>query len=140
MKTLCKRLLSVLLVFVLVLGLMPSVYAATDQGTALKTDTATTAPGETTAPTESVPDVTGQNGTESTLSTEDCTENFEKNSDNLDSAVENESDDTPILQDSGVSMFNSVSNDYAVMAAATESGYALFDYTGSGCTTRLSTI
>lgn len=140
MKTLCKRLLSVLLVFVLVLGLMPSVYAATDQGTALMTDTAaaTTDPGETAAPTESVPDVTEQNGTESTLSTEEYTENFENNSDNLDSAVENGSDTTPILQDSGVSMFNSVSSDYAVMATATESGYALFDYTGSGYTTRLS--
>ena len=33
MKTKCKRLLSLLLVFVLVLGLMPSVYAATDEGT-----------------------------------------------------------------------------------------------------------
>ena len=46
MKTLCKRLLSLLLVFVL--GLMPSVYAATDQGTSPTTDTAT----ETTIPEE----------------------------------------------------------------------------------------
>ena len=51
MKTKCKRLLSLLLVFVLVLGLMPSVYAATDEGTQ-----PTTEPAVTEAATETVGD------------------------------------------------------------------------------------
>ena len=56
MKTKCKRLLSLLLVFVLVLGLMPSVYAATDEGTQpttepTVTEAVTEPPGET-EPTE----------------------------------------------------------------------------------------
>ena len=66
MKTKCKRLLSLLLVFVLVLGLMPSVYAATDEGTQpttepAVTEAATEPPGET-EPT--VPETT--EGTEAT--------------------------------------------------------------------------
>ncbi len=52
MKTKCKRLLSLLLVFVLVLGLMPSVYAATDEGTQ-----PTTEPAVTEAATEPVGDI-----------------------------------------------------------------------------------
>ena len=55
MKTLFKRLVSMLLVFVLVLGLMPSVYAATDDGTTPATEPTIT---ETTVPTETVADET----------------------------------------------------------------------------------
>ena len=66
MKTKCKRLLSLLLVFVLVLGLMPSVYAATDEGTQPTTEPAvteaTTEPPGETEPT--VPETT--EGTEAT--------------------------------------------------------------------------
>lgn len=49
MKTKCKRLLSLLLVFVLVLGLIPSVYAATDEGAQPTTEPAVTE--ATTEPT-----------------------------------------------------------------------------------------
>ena len=56
MRTKSKRLLSLLLVFVLVLGLMPSVYAATDDGTQPTTEPAvteaTTVPAGETDPTE----------------------------------------------------------------------------------------
>ncbi len=51
MKTKCKRLLSLLMAFVLVLGLMPSVYAATDDRTQPTTEPAATE--ETTGPTGS---------------------------------------------------------------------------------------
>ncbi len=55
MKTKCKRLLSLLLVFVLVLGLIPSVYAATDAGTQTETSPAVTeAATIATDPTEAV--------------------------------------------------------------------------------------
>lgn len=47
MKTKCKRLLSLLLVFVLVLGLIPAVYAATDAGTQPTTEPAATKVTET---------------------------------------------------------------------------------------------
>lgn len=57
MKTLCKRLVSMLLVFVLVLGLMPSVYAATDDGTSPTTKPTVA---ETTVPTETVAEETTQ--------------------------------------------------------------------------------
>ena len=57
MKTKCKRLLSMLLVFVLVLGLMPSVYAATDDGTQPTTEPATT---EVTQPTAAGETESGQ--------------------------------------------------------------------------------
>ena len=49
MKTPCQRLLSLLLVFVLVLSLIPSVYAAVNDETTSTEPEAT----ETTAPTES---------------------------------------------------------------------------------------
>ena len=142
MKTLCKRLLSLLLVFVLVLGLMPSVYAATDQGTSPTTDTTT----ETTIPEETGEGTVPEGNTEkepdetiSTVSTEESTQNPDETTGNENNIVENDSvisDDT--ILSSGPAKFSSASNDYAVMAAATESGYALFDYTGSGYTTRLS--
>lgn len=142
MKTLYKRLLSLLLVFVLVLGLMPSVYAATDQGTAptMNTTEETTSQTETEATaTSEVPLQTQPQETISTVSTEESTQNTEETTGNSDLFVENESgsSDDPIL-DSTPAMLSTVSGDYAVMAAATESGYALFDYTGSGYTTRLS--
>ena len=142
MKTLCKRLLSLLLVFVLVLGLMPSVYAATDQGTSPTTETTT----ETTIPEETGEGTVSDGNTEkepdetiSTVSTEESTQNPDETTGNENNIVENDSvisDDT--ILSPGPAKFSSVSNDYAVMAAATESGYALFDYTGSGYTTRLS--
>ena len=83
MKTKCKRLLSLLLVFVLVLGLMPSVYAATDEGTQPMTEPAvaeaTTEPVGNTEPT--VPETTGatevtepSESTEGTETTEAPTE------------------------------------------------------------------
>ena len=83
MKTKCKRLLSLLLVFVLVLGLMPSVYAATDEGTQPMTEPAvaeaTTEPVGDTEPT--VPETTGatevtepSESTEGTEATEAPTE------------------------------------------------------------------
>ena len=87
MKTKCKRLLSLLLVFVLVLGLMPSVYAATDDGTQPTTEPvvteATTEPVGDTEPT--VPDTTGateatdpSESTEGTEETEAPTESEEE--------------------------------------------------------------
>ena len=83
MKTKCKRLLSLLLVFVLVLGLMPSVYAATDEGTQPTTEPAVTeAATETVGDTEpTVPETTGaaeatdpSESTEGTQATEAPTE------------------------------------------------------------------
>lgn len=143
MKTICTRLLSLLLVFVLVLGLMPSVYAATDQGTAPTaepTEQAETTAAETedantledTAPTETADQI-------STISTEILTDNPVENMEITDSSVENESDSKGNLMLSPTPVTsNALANDYAVMAAATESGYSLFDYAGSGYTTRLS--
>lgn len=83
MKTKCKRLFSLLLVFVLVLGLMPSVYAATDEGTQPTTEPAVTeAATETVGDTEpTVPETTGaaeatdpSESTEGTQATEAPTE------------------------------------------------------------------
>ena len=83
MKTKCKRLLSLLLVFVLVLGLMPSVYAATDEGTQPTTEPAVTeAATEPVGDTEpTVPETTGateatdpSESTEGTQATEAPTE------------------------------------------------------------------
>ena len=86
MKTKCKRLLSLLLVFVLVLGLMPSVYAATDEGTQPTTEPAVTeAATEPVGDTEpTVPETTGvteptdsSESTEGTEGTEEPTESEE---------------------------------------------------------------
>ena len=87
MKTKCKRLLSLLLVFVLVLGLMPSVYAATDEGTQPTTEPAVTeAATEPVGDTEpTVPETTGateatdpSESTEGTKETEAPTESEEE--------------------------------------------------------------
>ena len=85
MKTKCKRLLSLLLVFVLVLGLMPSVYAATDEGTQPTTEPAVTeATTETAGEDPTVPETTGatkptdpSESTEGTEATEEPTESEE---------------------------------------------------------------
>ena len=85
MKTKCKRLLSLLLVFVLVLGLMPSVYAATDEGTQPTTEPAVTeATTETAGEVPTVPETTGateptdpSESTEGTEATEEPTESEE---------------------------------------------------------------
>ena len=109
MKTKCKRLLSLLLVFVLVLGLMPSVYAATDEGTQPTTEPAvteaTTEPVGETEPTASdpteAPDVTEPSqSTEATDATEVPTEETEA----TDSSEESDEDWTQPPEDDGMSL------------------------------------
>ena len=96
MKTKCKRLLSLLLVFVLVLGLMPSVYAATDEGTQPTTEPAVTeAATEPVGDTEpTVPETTGateatdpSESTEGTQATEAPTEAEEEETEALPPAA-----------------------------------------------------
>ena len=103
MKTKCKRLLSLLLVFVLVLGLMPSVYAATDEGTQpttepAVTEAATEPPGET-EPT--VPETT--EGTEATDPPE-TTEATEATEPETDPTEDPEEDWTQPPEDDGMSL------------------------------------
>ena len=90
MKTKCKRLLSLLLVFVLVLGLMPSVYAATDEGTQPTTEPVVTE--ATTEPTasDSTEATDASEATESTEATDaaDATEVTESESESTDDSDE----------------------------------------------------
>ena len=103
MKTKCKRLLSLLLVFVLVLGLMPSVYAATDEGTQpttepVVTEAATEPPGGT-EPT--VPETT--EGTEATEPPE-TTEATEATETETEPTEDPEEDWTQPPEDDGMSL------------------------------------
>jgi len=123
MKTICKRLLSLLLVFVLVLGLMPSVYAATDDGTSPTTDTTVT---ETTAPSDS---------TEATTSPAETTEETEPEG----STEPSEAETTESQQVSGLSSDLQASvpamlaaDDGIMLAASTQSSIMLFDYSDNG--------
>ena len=101
MKTKCKRLLSLLLVFVLVLGLMPSVYAATDEGTQPTTEPAvteaTTEPPGETEPT--IPETT--EGTEATDPPEN-TEGTEATEPETDPTEDPEEDWTQPPEDDGM--------------------------------------
>ena len=124
MKTLCKRLVSMLLVFVLIQGLMPSVYAATDDGTASATDptvTETTAPAETEAEPTIVTEATSPTETEApTVSETEAVTEPEKEVQLSDTNLAS----TPAL----------MSDDpYGIMtAASTSSGILLFDYSDNG--------
>ena len=127
MKTLCKRLVSMLLVFVLVLGLMPSVYAATDEGTTPATEPATV---ETTVPTETAPDETSP-ATEATEAT-DATDAPEPSSepdqgqgqDAMQLYETANLDNAPLLM--------AASDDGIMLAASTQSSIMLFDYNDNG--------
>lgn len=123
MKTICKRLLSLLLVFVLVLGLMPSVYAATDDGTSPTTDTTVA---ETTAPSDP---------TEVTTSPAETTEETEPEG----STEPSEAETTESQQASGLSSDLQASvpammaaDDGIMLAASTQSSIMLFDYSDNG--------
>ena len=110
MKTKCKRLLSLLLVFVLVLGLMPSVYAATDDGTQPTTEPvvteATTEPVGDTEPT--VPDTTGAteatNPSESTEGTEETEAPTESEEEETEPPEDSDEDWTQPPEDDGMSL------------------------------------
>ena len=107
MKTICKRVLPILLVLVLVLGLIPSVSASTDDGTAPVTAPAAaeTSAADQTTPADTSPPETEETEPE-TIPDEDAEE------------------DSIQMMDAG---------DYAVMAAAsTSSGILLFDFTDNG--------
>ena len=127
MKTICKRLLSLLLVFVLVLGLMPSVYAATDDGTSPTTETTAT---ETTAPPETEPEETEPPQTsepEETTPATDATTEPEAEPD------EEAGNEPPASNDlAGTSALMS-DDPYGIMpAASTSSGIMLFDFSDNG--------
>lgn len=134
MKTICKRLLSLLLVFVLVLGLMPSVYAATDAGTSPTTETATA---ETTAPQETVTDETTPT-TETTEATEptettEATEGTEATEPSTEPDEELEETQTTeaAKPDKGPLMM-AANNDGIMLAASTQSNIMLFDFADNG--------
>ncbi len=89
MKAKCKRLLSLLLVFILVLGLMPSVYAATDEGTEPPTEpvvTEATQPevSEETDPSETTQPTSEPAATDATDPTETQSEETEQEEDEDD--------------------------------------------------------
>ena len=106
MRTKSKRLLSLLLVFVLVLGLMPSVYAATDDGTQPTTGPAvteaTTVPAGETDPTEA--ETTA--GSEATEAPTDATEAPTEETEAPTETPEDESDEdwTQPPEDDGMSL------------------------------------
>lgn len=124
MKTLCKRLVSMLMVFVLILGLMPSVYAAADDGTASATEptvTETTAPAETEAEPTIVTEATSPTETEvpTVSETEAATE------------PENEVQ----MSDTNLASTPALMSDdpYGIMTAATtQSSIMLFDFSDNG--------
>lgn len=103
MKTKCKRLLSLLLVFVLVLGLMPSVYAATDGVTQPTTEPAATeATTEPTGETEPTVPETSE-GAESTDPPE-TTEATEATETETEPTDESDEDWTQPPEDDGISL------------------------------------
>ena len=110
MKTKCKRLLSLLLVFVLVLGLMPSVYAATDDGTQPTTEPvvteATTEPVGDTEPT--VPETTGAteatDPSESTEGTEETEAPTESEEEETEPPEDSDEDWTQPPEDDGMTL------------------------------------
>lgn len=120
MKTICRRLVSLLLVFVLVLGLMPSVYAATDEGTAPTTETTVT---ETTAPTETEPEDTSLQETTGPPETQGPTVPA------TESGVEESISESDLISTPAL-----MSDDpYGIMtAASTSSGIMLFDFADNG--------
>lgn len=124
MKTICKRLISLLLVFVLVLGPMPSVYAATDDGTAPTTEAVTeetTVPsnpaGETESPTEA--GLETEPGATTEPSKEESSEHQEES--NLTDALEANSQVQMTSADDGI-----------MLAASTQSSIMLFDFSDNG--------
>ena len=137
MKTICKRLLSLLLVFVLVLGLMPSVYAATDDGTSPTTETATA---ETTAPPETVADETTPitENTEATEATEpsEATEPPETTDATQPPAESDEESEetqsTEAAKPDNVPLMMVANNDGIMLAASTQNSIMLFDFADNG--------
>ena len=137
MKTLFKRLVSMLLVFVLVLGLIPSVYAATDQGTIPATEPTTV---ETTVPAETAADETTPT-TETTESTEasepiETTEAAETTkatepSTEPDEELEETKPTEAAKPDKGPLMM-AANNDGIMLAASTQSNIMLFDFADNG--------
>jgi len=137
MKTICKRLLSLLLVFVLVLGLMPSVYAATDDGTSPTTETATP---ETTAPPETVADETTliTENTESTETTEtteateppETTDATQPPAESYEESEETQS--TEAAKPDNVPLMMAANNDGIMLAASTQNSIMLFDFADNG--------
>lgn len=126
MKTICKRLLSVLLVLVLVFGLLPSAYAATDDGTEPVTQPTET---QSTAATEAATEPTSvtESQTEPAPSTEpppSDPESTEAPTTEVEETVEPESTEDPAVLSS---------NAYDIMtASSTSSGVLLFDYADNG--------
>ena len=123
MKTICKRLLSLLLVFVLVLGLMPSVYAATDDGTSPTTETTVT---ETTAPSDPTEDTTSPTETTEETEPEGSTEPSETET----TEPQQESVLSTDLQANAPAMM--AANDGIMLAASTQSSIMLFDFSDNG--------
>ncbi|MBR2894679.1 MAG: hypothetical protein IKC03_03340, partial [Oscillospiraceae bacterium] len=137
MKTICKRLLSLLLVFVLVLGLMPSVYAATDDGTSPTTETATA---ETTAPPETVADETTPitENTEATEATEpseateppETTDATQPPTESDEESEETQSSEA--AKPDNVPLMMAANNDGIMLAASTQNSIMLFDFADNG--------
>ena len=137
MKTICKRLLSLLLVFVLVLGLMPSVYAATDDGTSPTTETATA---ETTAPPETVADETTPitENTEATEATEpseateppETTDVTQPPTESDEESEETQSSEA--AKPDNVPLMMAANNDGIMLAASTQNSIMLFDFADNG--------
>ena len=123
MKTICKRLLSLLLVFVLVMGLMPSVYAATDDGT---TPTMETAEVETTAPSDSAEETTSPTEAADETKPEDSSEPSETET----TEPQLESGLSSGLQANVPAMI--AADDGIMLAASTQSSIMLFDYSDNG--------
>lgn len=130
MKTLCKRLVSMLLVFVLVLGLMPSVYAATDDGTSPTTEPTVA---ETTVPTETVAEETTQL-TETTEATEtsEPTDTTEPSTQPTEGEQQEEPQPTEAAKPSKGPLMMAANNDGIMLAASTQSNIMLFDFADNG--------
>ena len=133
MRTLCKRLVSMLLVFVLVLGLMPSVYAATDDGTTPVTEPTAV---ETTVPTETVEEETSP--TTQPVETTEATEPAEITDNTRPSTEPDEDQNEDVTQPSEAvkhdksPLMMTANNDGIMLAASTQNNIMLFDFADNG--------